>query len=243
MPSFTETLTVNGQQMEMYASVPSGPGAHPAVVIAFHVGGVDEFDKVMADRLAAEGYVAVVPDLFHRLTPEALNGPRLGRLDHLSDPDIIADMNAAVDFLQGHSAVDSDRIGVTGFCMGGRVAWLMAAVNPMFKCAVPFYGGNIMTPWGAATKPPFELSSGINCPMLFHFGATDGNPSPEDQAKLDAELTRLGKPHQFYSYPGAGHAFMDFTNPDRYHEAAAKAAWPRTLEFFATHLKGAAVSR
>jgi carboxymethylenebutenolidase len=243
MPSFTETLTVNGQQMEMYASVPSGPGPHPAVVIAFHVGGVDEFDKVMADRLAAEGYVAVVPDLFHRLTPEALNGPRLGRLDHLSDPDIIADMNAAVDFLQGHSAVDSDRIGVTGFCMGGRVAWLMAAVNPVFKCAAPFYGGSIMAPWGAATKSPFELAGGINCPMLFHFGATDGNPSPEDQTKLDAELTRLGKPHQFYSYPGAGHAFMDFTNPDRYHEEAAKAAWPRTLEFFATHLKGAAVSR
>jgi carboxymethylenebutenolidase len=118
----------------------------------------------------------------------------------------------------------------------------MAAANPIFKAAVPFYGGNIMTPWGAADKAPFELTSGINCPMLFHFGATDGNPSPDDQAKLDAELTRLGKPHQFYSYPGAGHAFMDFTNPERYHEAAAQAAWPRTLDFFATHLKGASVT-
>jgi carboxymethylenebutenolidase len=243
MPSFTDTLTVNGESMEMYASVPSGPGPHPAVVIAFHVGGVDEFDKVMADRLAEEGYVAVVPDLFHRLSPEVLNGPRLGRLDHLSDPDIIADMNAAVDFLKAQSSVDSQRIGVTGFCMGGRVAWLMAAVNPIFKAAAPFYGGNIMTPWGAADKSPFELTAGINCPMLFHFGATDGNPSPDDQTKLDAELTRLGKPHQFYSYPGAGHAFMDFTNPDRYHQAAAEAAWPRTLDFFATHLKAARVGR
>jgi carboxymethylenebutenolidase len=243
MPSFTDTLTVNGENMEMYASVPSGPGPHPAVVIAFHVGGVDEFDKAMADRLGEEGYVAVVPDLFHRLSQEVLDGPRLGRLDHLSDPDIIADMNAAVDFLKAQSSVDSERIGVTGFCMGGRVAWLMAATNPIFKAVVPFYGGNIMSPWGAADKSPFDLSAGINCPMLFHFGATDGNPSPNDQAKLDAELTRLGKPHEFYSYPGAGHAFMDFTNPDRYHREAAEAAWPRTLEFFAKHLKTAGVRR
>ena len=80
MPSFTDTLTVNGENMEMYASLPTGPGPHPAVVIAFHVGGVDEFDKVMADRLAEEGYVAVVPDLFHRLSQEQMDGPRLDRL-------------------------------------------------------------------------------------------------------------------------------------------------------------------
>ena len=243
MPSFTDTLNVNGQEMEMYASLPSGPGPHPAVVIAFHIAGLDEFDKAIADRLAAEGYVAVVPDLFHRFPQEVLDGPRLERIGHLSDPDIIADMNAALDFLMGNSAIDNERIGVTGFCMGGRVAWLMAAVNPTFKACVPLYGVSIMLPWGAATQPPFELTNKINCPMLFHFGATDGNPSPDDQAKLDAELTRLGKAHQFYSYPVAGHAFMDFTNPDRYHQEAADAAWPRTLEFFATHLQGAAVSR
>ena len=243
MPSFTDTLKVNGQDMEMYASIPSGSGPHPAVVIAFHVGGLDEFDKAMADRLAAEGYVAVVPDLFHRLSSEVMAGPRLDRLGHLSDPDIIADMNAAVDFLKGQSSVDSDRIGVTGFCMGGRIAWLMAAVNPIFKATVPFYGGHIFLPWGAATQTPFDLTNNINCPMLFHFGATDGNPSPEDQGKLDAELTRLGKAHTFFSYPGAGHAFMDFSNPDRYHQEASEAAWPRTIEFFANHLKGAVVTR
>jgi carboxymethylenebutenolidase len=238
MPSFTDTLKVNGEDMEMYASVPSGPGPHPAVVIAFHIGGVDEFDKTMADRLADEGYVAVVPDLFHRFPQEVMDGPLMGRLDHLSDPDIIADMNAAVDFLKGQSSVDSEKIGVTGFCMGGRIAWLMAAVNPIFKATVPFYGGNIFATWGAATQTPFELTSNIKCPMLFHFGAIDANPSPEDQQKLDAELTRLGKPHTFYSYPGADHAFMNFANAERFHKEASEAAWPRTLEFFAAHLKG-----
>ena len=135
MPSFMDKLTVNGSEMDMYAAVPSGGAApYPAVVIAFHVGGLDEFDKVMADRLAEAGYVAVVPDLFHRYTEEQLNGPRLERLNYLNDPDIIADMNAAVDFLVADSHVDSDRIGVTGFCMGGRIAWMMAASNPIFKC-------------------------------------------------------------------------------------------------------------
>ena len=237
MPSFTDTLQVNGEAMEMYAAVPSGSGPFPAVVIAFHVGGMDEFDKVMADRFAEEGYVAVVPDLFHRLSEEAMAGPRLDRLGHLSDPDIIADMNAAVDFLQGNSAIDNERIGVTGFCMGGRIAWLMAAVNPIFKATVPFYGGNIMSPWGAAEQSPFDLTEAINCPMLFHFGAIDGNPSQEDMVKLDAELNRLGKEHTFHTYAGADHAFMDWTGA-RHNAEGAAVAWPRTVEFFDRYLKG-----
>jgi len=203
---------------------------------------MDEFDRTMADRLAEEGYVAVVPDLFHRLSEEVMSGPRLARLDHLSDPEIIADINTAVDFWERNSAVDNDRLGITGFCMGGRVVWLMAAVSSVFKAAVPYYGGNIMVPWGAATQPPFDLTKDIDCPMLFHFGGADANPSPDDQVKLDAELTRLGKSHQFYSYAGAGHAFMDFTG-ERYHKEAAETSWPRTLDFFANHLKGAAVTR
>ena len=143
MPSFTDKLTVGGSEMDMYAALPDGPGPHPAVVIAFHVGGLDDFDRKMADQLADAGFVAVVPDLFHRFPRSVMDGPRLDRLGHLRDPDIIADMNAAVDFLTANSSIDSNRLGVTGFCMGGRIAWLMAASNPIFKCTVPFYGGNI----------------------------------------------------------------------------------------------------
>ena len=257
MPSFYQTLSVNGQDMETYTSMPSGSGPHPTIVIAYNVGGADDPDKslsdrlaaerhfheVMADRLADEGYAVVVPDFFHRCSAEVMAGPRMARFGYLSDPDIIADTNASVELLKSHTSIDSERIGITGFCSGGRVSWLMAAVNPTFQACVPFFGGDIMVPKGAATQSPFDLTSGINCPMLFHFGGTDENPSPEDMAKFDAELTRLGKPHQFYSYPGAGHAFMDFTSPERYHQGASEAAWPRTLEFFATHLMGAPVAR
>ena len=222
--------------MDMYAALPDGSGPHPAVVIAFHVGGLDDFDRKMADQLAEAGFVAVVPDLFHRFSKEVMDGPRLDRLGHLKDADIIADMNAAVDFLTANSAINGDRIGVTGFCMGGRIAWLMAASNQIFKCTVPFYGGNIMGNWGPGDTP-FSMSNNINCPMLFHFGAEDGNPSVADRDTFDAELKRLGKDFEFHTYDGAGHAFMDHTNPDRYHEASAAAAWPRTIEFFNNHLK------
>ena len=236
MPSFTDKLTVGGSEMDMYAALPDGPGPHPAVVIAFHVGGLDDFDRKMADQLADAGFVAVVPDLFHRFPQSVMDGPRLDRLGHLQDLDIIADMNAAVDFLTANSSIDSNRLGVTGFCMGGRIAWLMAASNPIFKCTVPFYGGNIMGNWGPGNTP-FSMANNINCPMLFHFGAEDGNPSVADRDSFDAELTRLGKDFEFHTYEGAGHAFMDYTNPERHHAASADAAWPRTIDFFNKHLK------
>ena len=236
MPSFTDKLNVGGSEMEMYAALPDGPGPHPAVVIAFHVGGLDDFDRKMADQLATSGFVAVVPDLFHRFPQSVMDGPRLDRLGHLQDPDIIADMNAAVDFLAGNSSIDSNRLGVTGFCMGGRIAWLMAASNPIFKCTAPFYGGNIMGNWGPG-ETPFSMANNINCPMLFHFGAEDGNPSVADRDIFDAELTRLGKDFEFHTYDGAGHAFMDYTNPERHHAESAAAAWPRTIDFFNKYLK------
>ena len=236
MPSFMDKLQVNGEDMDMYAAVPSGSGPFPAVVIAYHVGGMDDFDKKMADRFAEQGYVAVVPDLFHRLSEEVMAGPRLDRLGHLSDPDIIADMNAAVDFLKGNSAIDNERVGVTGFCMGGRIAWLMAAANPIFKATVPFYGGNIMSIWGAGAQTPFDMTGDINCPMLFHFGEIDANPSQDDMVKLDAEMNRLGKDHQFHTYAGAGHAFMDWTG-ERHNPEGADVAWSRTVEFLDGILK------
>ena len=246
MASFWEKIIVNGSEMDLYASVPSSSAGfsapYPAVLVAQHATGVDAFIQDICDRLAGAGYAAVAPNLYHRHSAEAIaasagGGPRPSPGVLLSDPDITADINAAVDWLINHDAVQSDRIGVTGFCMGGRVAWLAAAANPNFKAVAPYYGGNLMVTWGAGETPPFDLAHQINCPMLFHFGEIDANPSPDDMQKLDAELLRLGKAHTFHTYPGADHAFM---NPagGRYNEAAAAASWPRTLEFFAQHLKG-----
>ena len=241
MPYSVQTLTVGDSEMSAYLSIPDGDGPFPGMVVIHHAPGVDMFIREITDSLAREGYAAVAPNLFHRITDEMVEQTGRSKRDQLSDPDIIADVNAAVDFLQAHPAVDRERLGITGFCMGGRVVWLAACANPNFKAAVPFYGGNIMVPWGAGDTAPFELSDGINCPMLFHFGEIDANPSQDDMRKLDDELTRLGKEHRFYSYPGADHAFMNRYMPQRHHRTSAEMAWARTREFLAEQLQPAPV--
>ena len=155
----------------------------------------------------------------------------------LKDREVIADVEAAIGYLREHPQVDPERIGILGFCMGGRIAYMMAAVSPVLRAAVVYYGGNIMVPWGEGVPAPYERTPDIGCPLQFHFGEEDDNPSPADRIKLDAELTRHGKAHEFHAYANAGHAFMNFTNPERYREAAAEASWPRTLAFLERHLR------
>ena len=238
MPSFWGKVPVNGTEMDVYVSVPDGSGPFPAVVVAQHASGVDKFIQDMADKLAGAGYAAVSPDLFHRITDEMVESTGKSKRDQLSDPEIIDDINATVGFLGGLPSIDPDRIGITGFCMGGRVTWLAAAAIPDFKAAVPYYGGNIMVPWGSATQAPLAITSGIKCPVLFHFGEIDENPSQADMLVFDRELSTHGVPHQFYTYPGADHAFMNPANPQRYQRIAAEMSWPRTLDFFGAHLSG-----
>jgi carboxymethylenebutenolidase len=157
------------------------------------------------------------------------------RTEKLKNTEVIADVNATMDYLRQEKNVASNRLAVVDFCMGGRVAYLMAAANRTFKAAVAYYGGNTRKAWGERPTP-FARTAEVGCPLLFHFGADDTNPSPEDMRALDAELTRHNKSHEFYSYPNAEQAFMNFTNSERYREAAANTSWPRTLEFLKRHL-------
>lgn len=233
MASFRERVSVDGETMNVYVSVPDGKGPFPAIVVIQHQGGVDEFIEEMTDRVARAGYVSAAPDLYHRDGPDCHDdGPT--RRARLRDVPLIKDVDATVDFLQRHPGVDGARLGIVGFCMGGRVAYLMAAANPAFKAAADYYGGNIMVPWGDGPTP-FDRTAEISCPLIGLFGEEDGNPSPADMKKLDAELTRLGKPHEFYAYPGANHAFMNRRGA-RYHAEADRASWPKTLAFFEKHL-------
>ena len=239
MPDFSEEIQVDGQPMELYVSVPEGSGPFPAIVVPQHSKGAGDFIRGICARLTGEGYVAVAPDLDHRIT-EAMQAEGKTHQELKSDPNIVADINAAVEFLRRHRSVDRERLGITGFCMGGRVTWLAAATNPYLKAAVPHYGSRIMQAW-ETEKSPFQLSSGIRCPILFHFGELDSKPSQAEMGSLDAELTRLGKSHRFHTYAKATHGFMDATG-DRYQKEAAETSWARTLDFFATYLKQAAVA-
>ena len=220
--------------MPLYVSMPDGTGPFPALVVIHHQTGVDEFMQGMAHRLAGAGYLAAVPSLYHRDGPDCQDDLRT-RSQRLGDRRVTNDIEATVKFLQNHRAVDGKRIGIIGFCMGGRVVYLAAATNPAFKAAVTFYPGNTGRPWGRDIPSPFERTVDIRCPILGHFGDDDKNPSPQDRQKLAAELTRHGKTHEFYAYVGAGHAFMDNTK-ESFRPSVEAEAWPRTLEFLQRHI-------
>jgi carboxymethylenebutenolidase len=229
-----DSTRVDGRDMTIYTSVPAAKGPVPAIVVIQHQGGVDEFVEEMTERVASAGYVGAAPDLYHRDGPDCRDdGPT--RRARLLDVNVVKDVNATVDFLQRHSAVDGRRLGIVGFCMGGRVAYLMAAAQAAFRVAVDYYGGNIMVPWGSGPAP-FERTAEIQCPLMGFFGEDDANPSPADMRKLDAELTRFGKTHEFYAYPGANHAFMNRRGA-RYHAQADRDSWPKALAFFEKHLR------
>ncbi len=233
MESKWEQVKVENGTMGLFVSRPDGEGPFPGIVVAQHREGIDGFVKEMTNRLALMGYVAVAPEIYHRDGPDCQDeGPT--RANRLQDPTVMVDINASVDFLKGLPYVRANRIGIVGFCQGGRVAYLMAGVNPEFKVCVSYYGGGLFAARGGGPSP-FERTPQINCPVLGHFGTDDVNPSPDDVRKLDAELTKYGKAHDFYSYSGAGHAFMNF-DAESYRADADRISWPRTLEFLKKYL-------
>lgn len=226
-----ETTQVQGQPMRIYLGMPNRPGPHPTVLIAQHAGGVDAQMQDGVHRLYRAGYAVAAPELFHRQDPGI---EPLKRTSLLRDDEIIADLNATIAHLKSLPVVIGP-IGIIGFCMGGRVAYLAAGSIPELKAAVVFYGGNTMKALGDGPSP-FERTQNIQCPVLGFFGADDTNPSPDDVKRLDAELTRLGKWHEFHTYAGAGHAFQNFTG-ERYRERAARASWTEMLAFLTERLK------
>lgn len=230
-----EATKVDGQDLRIYLGVPERPGPHPGIIIAQHGGGVDAQIQDGVHRLHREGYVVAAPELFHRQAPDVDPSKRTSLL---RDNEIIADINATIAHLKGLRLAVAP-LGIVGFCMGGRVSYLMACVQPEFKAAAVFYGGNIFKPLGEGPSP-FERSAGIRCPLIGFFGVEDGNPSQDDVKKIDAELTRLGKWHEFHSYNNAGHAFQNFIAPERYRERAARASWTEMLAFFTEYLKRSA---
>jgi carboxymethylenebutenolidase len=230
-----ENIKVENSNMRAYVSAPENAQRVPAIVVVQGQTGVDDFVK-FSDMVAREGFVAAAPDLYHRDPPDCTDDAPTRRM-RLRDATVIQDINATVSFLKSHKSVDPGRIGIVGFCMGGRIVYLMSAVNRDIKAGVMYYGGDTFSAWGDGASP-FERTKDIHCPIMGHFGEDDGNPSPADMKKLDAELTRLAKLHEFYSYPNAAHAFANFGSGN-YREHAANASWPRTFGFFAKHLKGA----
>ncbi len=236
MPQW-DRIDVDGSPMRLYVGMPSLGRAFPAVIVVHHGPGVDKFIEDRVEHLAQQGYLAIAPDLYHRQTAEssaAASDSDIGdiptRIGRLRDPEVINDVNAAVNYARRLKDTQLGDVGIIGFCMGGRVAYLMAASKPVFKAAAVFYGGNIMKAWGNGPTP-FDLTPYIHCPIAGFFGAEDSNPSPGDVDRLQAQLDKYRKPREFHRYPDAGHAFLNFTNPATYREGPARDAWDKLIPF------------
>lgn len=227
-----ESLSVDGSEMRCHVTIPEGKRPFPGVLVCMHAPGVDGFIQGIDARLAESGFAAIAPELYHRLT-ESEDSP-LEQMAKLRDDEIVRDLGAAIAHLRELPGVDGGRCAVIGFCMGGRLAYLFSSHDSALRASVVFYGGNIMVPWGDGPAP-IERSDRIACPVLGLFGDDDGNPSPDDVERIDAELTRLGKPHEFHGYAGAGHAFLNQQRPS-YRKEAATDAWGRCVAWLHRHL-------
>jgi carboxymethylenebutenolidase len=237
-----EKIAVDNNPMGIYVAQPDGQGSFPAIVVIQNKDGVREFTQGMTRRLAEAGYVAAAPQLYHR-EGEPKNDEETEHLRRFRrDSNIIRDVNATVNFLRGCANVDATRLGIIGFCMGGRVAFLMAAASKSFKAAVDFYGGGVYSKWGNDRPAPSELAGDICCPIQGHFGELDKNPPPDEMRTLDAELRRLGKAHEFYFYPDAPHAF-NRSDSTSYRPDHDKTSWARTLDFFNRHLSAVGIKK
>ena len=228
-----DEANVEGVPMRVMYATPTAPGRHPAVVIMFHRGGFDAFTAKVADDLAAAGYVAAAPDLYH--WPPVHEPPQENPLPR--DPQIIKDVAATVGWLGKRKDVDTARIGIMGHCMGGRMSFVSASTNPAFRAAVVYYGGNMFVAWSEDGPTGFEMLKGLKCPVIGFFGNDDQNPSKDDVDKIEAELKRLGVKHAFHRYDGAGHAFQNFLSEPRYRPEATRDSWAKTLDFLDRMLK------
>jgi carboxymethylenebutenolidase len=228
--SETVEFASNGSTASGYLVKPPA-GSGPGVMVVQEWWGLDPGIKQTADRLAANGFVALVPDLYHG---ELAAHDEMDKASHLMQtlpPDRAArDMSGAIDYLAGHPAVTSAGVGVVGLCMGGMLAFLIAANRPdKVKAVTPFYG----FPQGK-TEPDW---SKLKAPVSGHMAEHDNYFSPAAAHALEAKLRAMGKDVTLTVHPGTGHAFMGPHNAlGTLNSKLAEQIWPQVFTFLRSHL-------
>lgn len=209
----------------VFVAWPESKAPAPAIIVAHEWWGLTAHIRTIAERLAREGYVGVVPDLYHgKVAEDADRAHILSR--GLEYPAADRDIDSAVAWLHRNPRVDAKKTAVIGFCMGGGVALAYGLHSPDLSAVVMFYG------------PPFADSTqlaALNAPLMGHFGQLDEGIPPARANAFRDLLQKTGHPAEIYVYPKAGHAFMNDTRPSYSPEAAAT-AWSRTLAFLKKRL-------
>jgi carboxymethylenebutenolidase len=237
----TVTITGHGgDEIEAYLARPTADTPRGGVVVIHHMPGYDIQTKEIVRRFASEGYASICPNLYYREAPGAApdDAAATARAQGgVPDERLVGDVDGAASYLNSLPGANG-RIGVIGYCSGGRQSFL-AACSLKLDAAVDCYGAFVVNtpPEGAPLRvtPLLGMAENLSCPLLGLFGADDTFPGPEETAKLSAELDRLGKPHEFHTYDGAGHAFFAVNRP-AYRPEAAMDGWARILDFYGKHL-------
>ncbi len=223
-----------------YLARPIGPGPHPGVIVIHEIFGLVDHTKEITRHFAANGYIAIAPNLYTREGPgnaeEILATVR--EKGGTPDAQVIGDLEGAIDALES-VATCSGKIGVIGYCSGGRQTLLFASNTKRLSAAVDCYGGRVITDELTPNQPKavIDMVADLSCPLLGLFGESDSNPSPEHVARLEEELKKHKKEYQFKTYPAdTGHGFFAVYRPS-YRQESAVDGWQQIFSFYGRFLK------
>jgi carboxymethylenebutenolidase len=221
-------------QLPAYRAMPATGGPFPTVLVVQEIFGVHEHIKDVCRRFAKLGYYAVAPELFARVADVT----KLTTIDEgraaagkVPDRQVMSDLDAAAAFAKTEKG-DTGRLGITGFCYGGRVVWLYAAHNPQLKAGVAWYGRLTGAPSEIAPKNPIDLVSDLKAPVLGLYGSADQGIPVDDVEKMRAALKAAGKTNsEIVVYDGAPHGFHADYRPS-YRGEPAKDGWQKLQAWF-----------
>jgi len=238
-----ETVTIagaNGNLINAYFARPLGAGPFPAMVLAHHFPGWDQWYRETTFKFALKGYVTITPNLYFRVghgTPEDV-AAKVRAEGGIPDEQAVGDLEGAMKYLHALPYVNG-KVGIFGTCSGGRHAYLTACRVPGFDAIVDCWGGRVvMSPDQLNDKfpvAPIDYTKELSCPILGIFGNEDRNPSPEHVDQLEAELKKHDKDYEFHRYDGAGHGFF-YYNYAAYRQEQAVDGWQKVFSFLEKNL-------
>ncbi|WP_077037766.1 dienelactone hydrolase family protein [Pelomonas sp. KK5] len=230
-------IKVGDFQMPAFRAVPEGAKNPPVVLVISEIFGVHEHIADVARRFARLGYMAIAPELFVRQGDAGSYGEIAKLMEEVvskvPDAQVMGDLDATVAWAKSQGG-DASRLGVTGFCWGGRIVWLYAAHNPAVKAGVAWYGKLVGSPSALQPRHPVELAGELKAPVLGLYGGADQGIPLETVEQMKAALAKgspAAKRSEFHVYPDTPHAF----NADyraSYRKEAADDAWKRCIAWF-----------
>jgi carboxymethylenebutenolidase len=231
------SFEVNGFKVPAYYAAPAGKTGLPVILVIQEILGVHEYIADTARRFARAGYLAIAPELFARQGDPSEYGEMAKLMTEVvskvSDAQVMADLDGAVKWA-GANGGDANKVGITGFCWGGRITWLYAAHSTSVKAAVAWYGRLVGASSALTPKHPVEIAPILNAPVLGLYGGQDAGIPLDTVDKMKAALasgSAAAKASQFVVYPDAPHAFHADYRPS-FRKEAAEDGWKRAMAWF-----------